>query len=124
MLSRYRQLLLSWIISIAEGLVVLEVTADADGELVADLQPISAPAEHCSLQRPATAVCEDTKCVVCLESANVMLQPCGHLCDSSGCKNLLAFKELLTGSCPMWHGEGQSSITLEPWDRPDLQHCC
>ena len=95
-------------ISIAGGPLIPEAIADADGERASDLQLAAAPTEHSSLRRPATAVSEPVECVICIETANVVLQPCGHLCVCLGCTGLL------TGSCPMCRREVQSSIILEP----------
>ena len=52
---------------------------------------------------------ECPECIICWEAgANVVLQPCGHLCVCSGCV------ELLRGAlCPMCRGEVLSKLTAE-----------
>ena len=52
---------------------------------------------------------DSVECVVCWEAdANVVLQPCGHMCACSGCAALLT--DML---CPMCRCEVLSSITLQ-----------
>ena len=58
----------------------------------------------------AIGILEDSpECIICWEAgANVVLQPCGHLCVCLGCV------ELLKGAlCPMCRGEVLSKLTAE-----------
>ena len=76
-----------------------ELAASRHGRVSSSMQPVTA----------AAASDEVAECVICWDAAaNVVLQPCGHVCACSGCAVVL--EEAL---CPMCRCEVVSNIVLQ-----------
>ena len=77
-----------------------ELAASRNGRISSSMQ---------SAATPAAASDEIAECVICWDAAaNVVLQPCGHVCACSGCAVVL--EEAL---CPMCRCEVVSNIVLQ-----------